>query len=360
MFWSGYVLPLIGANSVDGFGLGVGGELFERESKEGHGYTLKITGSTYETVTLHYTSQYGQLELRGDTTWIFRAGYQTWNDLPYAGVGGRDVATLWSPLEEDGNVIRAPYAMVAGAHPLGDTKWRGYGQAYLHPAYVDALPGGLLDERRPFGADGGGYGDLGVGAELDTTDRWPLPLTGSRAEVGARLGLTLVPHDAEPLVGLYAEHIRWFSVVRDDRLVVGVRAQVEKSFGERPVWEQGVTGGRWRDELGFEQTLSGYGRIRTRGDGLMALETEVRPHLGTWDLPWFTLDFYGSGFAELAWLYDRNDPGPPLPSVGFGPEILYQRASQVRPFVTWGWRSDEPGGARRPVPLFGLSVMDPL
>jgi hypothetical protein len=322
-YWSGYVLPLVGANSVDGFGLGLGGELFQRAHRGDHGYRLKLTASTYETVTLGYTSQYAQLEVRGDGTWIARAGYQTWSDLPYAGAGGEAVATLWADGQEGGNTIRAPYAMLAAARPLGSTSWRGYTQLYLHPAWVGPAPGGLLDQQDPFGVGGGLYGDLGVGLELDTTDRWPLPDAGTRAELAARIGATAADGALEPLVGGYAEVIQWVPVLSRDRLVVGLRGQAEKTIGARPVWEQGVAGGRWRDELGFEQALSGYGRLRTRGDGLVTAAVEVRPHLFTWTLPWFTLDFYGSMFAEVGWLYEGWDPGPPLPSVGIGPEILY-------------------------------------
>ncbi|MCB9684851.1 MAG: hypothetical protein H6738_14375 [Alphaproteobacteria bacterium] len=308
-------------------------------------------------MTLHYTSQYAQIELRGDVTWIVRGGYQVWNDLPYAGVGGADIATLWSPEIELGNAIHAPYAMVAGARPVGEG-WRTYGQLYLHPAQVDAAPGGLLDQERPFGSDGGVYGDLTVGAELDTTDRWPLPDRGARAEVDVRAGATLTDGALSPLAGAHAELVRWWPAT--EGVVIGVRGVAEHSVGPRPMWEEGVTGGRWRDELGFEQVLSGYGRIRTRGDGLLAAELEVRPRLFHAELPWFTVDAYASLFAEEAWLFDGWDPGPPLPTIGFGPELLYQRASQLRPFVAWGWRTDEVGGPRRPVPQFGLSVMDPL
>lgn len=357
-YWSGYVLPLFGANSTDGVGFGLGGELFERPDRAGHGYRLKLTASTWETLSLHYTSQYAQLELRHAVTWIVRGGYQVWNELPYAGVGGEDVATLWAPEQELGNVLHAPYAMVAGAHPIGATPWRGYAQLYLHPAWLEAAPGGRMDELRPFGVDGGGYGDLTLGAELDTTDRWPLPDDGIRGEVDARVGASLVDGAVEPLAGAHAEVIRWWTAVPG--VAVGLRGVVEHSVGPRPLWEQGVTGGRWRDELGFEQVLSGYGRIRTRGDGLIAAALEVRPLLVHLELPWFAVELHASLFAEQAWLFAGGDPGPPLPSLGFGPELLYQRASQLRPFVSWGWREDQAGGPRRPMPQLGLSVMDPL
>jgi hypothetical protein len=67
-----------------------------------------------------------------------------------------------------------------------------------------------------------------------------------------------------------------------------------------------------------------------------------------------------SGMAEVGWLFDRWDPGPILPTVGGGPELLWQQAIQVRPFIAFGWRSDAPGAPRVPVPQYGISFVDPL
>lgn len=334
-------------------------EIFSRPQREDYGYRLKISASSYQTWDLSYTSQYAQLELRGSTTWVVRGGYQAWGDLPYAGVGGDAVSRLHPDPVERGNSLRAPYAMVAAARPIGDG-WRAWTQVYAHPAWLDAADGGLLDANAPFGAEGGVYGDLSIGVERDTTDRWPLPGRGHRAELDLRAGGAWAERGVEPLLGVHAEWIRWWSVVPDGAFVVGLRAVGDQALGARPPWEQSISGGRWRDEIGFEQAFSGYGRVRTRGDGWGAAAIEARPRLFAWTVHGATIDGYLSVFADLGWLFDGPEPGPPMPSVGLGPELLWQRGSQIRPFVSWGWRAESPDGPRRPVPQFGLSVNDPL
>lgn len=352
----GYGLPTLGGNTTDGFGMGLGGELFSRPADKDFGYRWKLTLSIWAT-TRGYTSFFSQFERRTDTSHdLVRFGVQSWRNLPYAGVGGEMVSVGHGPAAEIGNRIAGPYAMLAHSHLVGP-RLRAYAQAWLHPVWVKPNEGGLLDTLDPFAARGGAYGDLTVGLELDTTDRWPMPTAGVRAEADVRGGGTWSEADFEPLVGAHAELITWSEL--DRHLVVGTRVVAEKSFGERPPPEQFVTGGRYRDEIGFEQALAGYGRIRPRGDGLVAGMVEVRPYFFTVGRRW-TLDVHASVFAEMGWLFAKNDPGPPMPTIGGGPLLLWQKGSQLRPFVAYGWWSDELGGARRPVAQVGLSVTDPL
>jgi hypothetical protein len=355
--WSGYGVPVFGANSIDGFGLGVAGEVFERPRSQEFGYRFKLSVSSWLTVSLNYISQYGQAEYRGRRHYLFRLGYQVWQNMPYAGVGGGDVSVDWGDAEGL-NKIRGPYVMAAVSQPFS-THRKGYVQLYAHHLGVDPFADGLLDRADRFDETGGSYADVTVGLEWDDTDRWPMPLRGGRAEVDARVGGTLADGGPEPLFGAHGEIIRWTSDPHD-RITLGGRFLVEKSFGERPFFEQFVTGGRWRDELGFDQAVVGYGRLRSRGDGVVAGMVEVRPHLVT-VLPFgLELGVDASFFAEQAWLFDGNDPGPPLPSVGFGPDLLWQRGSQIRPFLVWGWWSDSPDDPRSPRMLYGISVQDPL
>lgn len=356
--WSGFGLPYAGVNSVDGIGFGAGGEIFGRPEGT-YGYLVKLTLSTWFTTSFNYNSHYAQLEWRGAWHALGRLGYQGWNNMLYAGEGGADVLVDWGP-RELGNGIRAPYAMFALSRPLWREDTRGYAQLYGRYAHSSPAPGSLLDERQPHGAGPTIYGDLTLGFERDTTDRWPLPTDGYRAEIDARLGASgtglAVPH---PLVGAHAELITW-TTLGTSRFTVGTRNVVEKSAGLRPYTEQNVTGGRWRDELGFEQPLSGYGRLRTRGDGVVASLVEVRASLFHTRHDFFDVAGYVSVYAEQAWLFDGWDPGPPMPSVGIGPVAVWQGASVFRPFFAWGWRADAPGGDRSPSMQFGISLTDPL
>lgn len=358
--WFPLLLPAIGYNSTDGVGFGVGGEVYSRPPGQAYGYRWKLTGGSWTTLGFDYLSHHVRFDWRDEQAWLGKVGYRSWNDLVYAGVGGEDAATLRPAGVESGNRVAGPYAFVGVAFPLDRLPLAPYVQGYFRSVGVTPAEGGLLDERDPYGAHGGVYGDVTVGVELDTTDRWPLPIAGTRAEIGVSAGWCDARRDdVEPLGGVHAEVQRW-QPLAGERLVIGGRAVADHSVGRRPFFEQEVAGGRWRDELGYDQILSGYGRTRTRGDGVVAALVEVRPLLGRTDHAFWDLAAYLSLFAEQAWLFHGFDPGPPMPSVGVGPEVVWQRALQVRPFVAWGWRSEADGGGRRPVPQLGVSFLDPL
>ena len=357
--WSGYGLPYAGFNSVDGVGFGAGGEIFAREPDDDYGYVVKITLSTWFTTSRNYNSHYIQVEYRHSRFHLLgRIGYQGWTDILYAGKGGADVSVDWGQ-REGGNTLRAPYGMFAASRSLRRETHKLYAQAYFRQA--QSIPGrrSLLEERQPYGVDGGVYSDLTVGGELDTTDRWPLPNKGTRAEVDVRGGGTFTTDGFSPLVGVHAEYIHWQPLI-GERLVLGTRVLASKSAGDRPYFEQNVTGGRWRDELGFEQAFSGYGRLRTRGDGQLAALGELRTYLFRTNRDFLDFTTYFSVFAEEALLFDEWSPGPHMPSVGFGPIAVFQSASVLRPFVSWGWQSETPDGRRQPSYQVGLSLMDPL
>lgn len=357
--WGGLVLPLFGANSTDGAGFGLGGELFARPRSMTDGYVVKLQALGWVTTSWQYTSDYIQVDYRGDRVhWLGRAGYRGWSNLAYGGSGGADVLLMRGD-EELGNTLRAPFAFLGVATPIG-TNVKLYGQLYARQ--VSSRPGeaSLLDERRPFASDGGFYTDTTVGVEYDTTDRWPMPVQGWRAEIGPRFGVTRTPDGAvSPLVGLYAEAIRWQPLI-GERLVLGARAVFDRTIGRRPYFEQEVAGGRWRDELGSEQALAGYGRTRTRGDGFAAIAVELRPLLFQVDHSFFDLDIGLSFAAEEAVLFDGPRVGPHMPTLGAGPYLTWKGAIQLRPMMNWGWRADTPGGPRRPVPQFVISFTDPL
>ena len=253
--------------------------------------------------------------------------------------------------------MRGPYFSGAVSR-LCDPTWRVYGALYLHPTTVKPNPSGLLAQRAPLGVNGEIYGDATVGVEGEKTDRWPMPMQGWHGEVDARVGATLADASVHPLVGVHTEIIGWHPII--GKFVIGGRLAIEKSFGDRPMQEQFNTGGRFRDETGLDESFSGYGRIRTRGDGMVAAELELRPFLFDLHPKKWDLQGYLSLYAEQGWLFVGNDAGPPMPTLGAGPELLWQKGSQLRPYISFGWRSDTLGGKRYPVPQYGLSIVDPL
>lgn len=352
------MLPVAGANTVDGLGVGLGGEVFARRASQDFGYDVKLTGLLWVTTRLDYTSDWLRLEVVGDPLTVYgQVAYRGWKNLRYAGVGGADVLLDHGPVEA-GNTLAGPSAFVGLSTPVG----RGlsvYGQLYGRVVRVDPGEGSLLEADQPLGSSGGGYSDLTVGLYLDRVDRWPLPTRGLRGEIDLRGGATLSPGAQEALAGVHGEIIGWQPVL-GEHLVLGGRLLAARTVGERPFFEQSATGGKWRDELGSEQAFSGYGRTRTRGDGAVAGMVELRPFFGRTNHSFWDIGLYASLFAELGYLFEGSDPGPPMPTVGLAPELLWQSAIQLRPFIAWGWRAEAPGDARQPGMQFGVSFLDPL
>lgn len=358
LVWGGIAVPLFNFNAQDGLGFGAGGEVYARPKSWTEGYRIKLTLQLFATLGFRYTSNHFWFDINlGKVQFLGRVGYRGWRNSLYAGVGGEDVANDWGP-REGRNGLQSPVGYVGVFVPVVGQKVKVYGQVYAHGLWSRPNPRGLLDERAPFGAEGGFYGDVTGGLEWNTVDRWPMPKKGLRGEVDLRVGLGRDRYRVEPLVGAHAEAFGWWTFW--DRLTFGGRMVVEKSAGERPFFEQDSTGGRWRDELGMEQTFTGYGRWRTRGDGLVAAMVEVRPELYHARHKVFDTSFHLSAFGELGWLFKGGDIGPVLPTIGGGPEILFRGAIQARPFIAVGWQTDVPGGPRHPSLQYGISFLDPL
>lgn len=354
--WGGIGIPYASANSTDGFGLGLGGEVFRRPPGEDEGYDLKFSVSTYFALSGKYHSHFAQMELYRRHDVLVQLGYSRWSNLVYAGSGGEDVARLNPPEAESGNLLSAPFAMVFVAAPVG--KWKVYGQGFTRFGNADARPGGLLDADRPYGARGGAFGQAAVGVFRQRIDRWPLPREGWMLD--ASLFANLAGErggDLAPSGGYFAEGSGWLAA--GSHLSFGARAHFTNTFGTQPFFVQELLPGRLKDELGYEQPLTGYGRTRSRGDGLWAVAVEARPYAGRVRKGFIDIALYGSVFVEEAFLFAGTDPGPHMPTVGTGFDLVWQGATVVRPYAAWGWRT-EPGRKRHAVPQFGLALKSPL
>ncbi|MFT7518867.1 MAG: hypothetical protein ACI9MC_001001 [Kiritimatiellia bacterium] len=356
--WGGLVLPLFGATSSDGVGLGLGGEVFRRKAGESEGYHAKLAVQLYANVRLDYTNDYVRFELNDRTSWLASAGYLAWSNMLYAGVGGADVVIDHGE-KELGTSLGGPTASVLAARSMFGDRTQLFVQAYGRGVSVEPGADSLLADRAPLGSTGAVYGDLTLGVHRRKVDRWPLPVGGSSVEASVRLGGTLAEGSVRPLGGVMLEAMGWRGVF-GDRVVIGGRGLFEHTLGERPFFEQDRVGGRSRDELGSEQALAGYGRVRTRGDGVLAGLVEVRPALFAVGQGFFDFQFHLSLVAEQGWLFREGRPGPPMPTLGVGLPVLFQKAIVVRPFMAWGWIRDDALGPRSPRPQFGISLMDPM
>ncbi len=356
--WGGIGLPLVNYNTTDKLGFGAGFEVYDRKVGE-TGYRNRLSVSTFWTTSGNYGSNYLQYERRGKVLLVTRFTYRLWKNMIYVGSGGDDVSVSWDPDDSMGNSVQGPQLFGSVMVPVRNTPVYLWAQAYLRYTLVDAKPGGILDQTQAFGIDGGFYFDVSAGLLINEVDRWPLPNRGIRLEASGRAGGTAAPGGFKGLGGVNLEATGWLPLA-GQWLVLGNRLLVDKTWGERPFWEQENLGGQFRDELGYEQPMTGYARSRTRGDGAIALLTELRPYFGKTRHPTVDLGFYLSVFAEAAWLFDKGDPGPFMPTIGVAPELLWQGAVPLRPFISLGWFSDEPGGTRRPVSQIGITLLSPL
>ncbi len=363
--WFPFVLPFAGYTSTDGFGVGAGGAVYSRPIAWDEGYRWRVSGQLWTTLGFAYQSHSVNVDWRGDRNRIVGTmGYRRWDNLLFAGEGGGDVLLHQDEREGD-NFAVGPYAFFGLARQFPGSPIAPYLQTYLRSVHVEPHPGGLLDERVPDGVGGGIYGDVTLGAEVLDTDRWPVPNRGTTGELSVSAGISSthawgpVDRTRGAVANVHGEITRWQPLI-GERLVLASHALFDHSVGPRPFYELEVMGGRWRDELGNDQPLSGYGRTRTRGDGVVTAMIELRPLVFRTNHKFWDIGMYGSFYAEEGFLFDGWDPGPHLPSLGVGTTLLWQKALQMRPFIAWGWRADEPGGARHPVPQFGVSFQDPL
>ncbi len=360
--WGVVPVPLLNFNRVDGIGFGAGAEIYSRLAGQSVGYRDRISVSTYWTTTGSYGSTYLQYERR-EAAYILlgRVTYRQWDNLNYVGVGGRDVATDYDLELAGGNHMRSPQVVINYAYQVPGSPLMVWTQGAYRFAEVEAKEGGLLDQDRPLGWEGGHYADLSVGLSILETDRWPLPNKGIRADGGVFAGATWTPDGrTTPVGGVFGEIIGWVPVVGED-FVIGLRGVYEQAWGDKPFFEQDWVHGPERDEIGYEQMITGYARTRSRGDGLAASIIELRPMLYQSRHPFWDVRLYFSVYGEAGWLFDDGDIGPWLPTVGVSPQIMWQGALQLRPFLALGWFWDGPEDTtRRAITQFGLSLKGPL
>ena len=357
--WGGVIVPLVNYNTTDGLGFGVGGEFYDRRRGQDSGYRNRLTPSVFWTTSGNYGSVILQYERSGRHLLFARATYLQWRNIPYVGVGGRQVSVDRPEEESTGNTVQGPTLLLTGMYGVKNTPVMLWAQLYGRYAYSEAKPGGILDQSDAFGRGKALYTDVSLGLAVRETDRWPLPNRGVSSEVSVRLGGTFSEQNFEFLSGTHVEVAGWWPVV-GQWLVIGGRSVFDRTWGQRPFWDKEWLGGLRRDEVAYEQMLTGYGRSHVRGDGLVATLIEIRPYFGKTRHDFFDIGFYASLFAETAHLIDGSDPGPHMPTLGVAPELLWQGATQLRPFVAFGLFSDTVGGPRDWRPQVGISLLGPL
>ena len=243
-----------------------------------------------------------------------------------------------------GATTRDRHGLRQRARSVGNTPLHFYAQAYARWARVEAADGGPLDQDSPLGIDGASA-PTPARAYVNEVDRWPVPRKGVHPR-SFRAGGTargLRPWWA------FGELMAWYPIV-GDWLVIGGRTVLDKTFLGRPLLRAGVSSGQERDEVAYEQMLTGYGRTRTRGGGVFATMFQVRSKIAHGRSGFFDLALYAGAYVETAFLFEGNSC--PRASVGVCPTLC--GGVVVRPFLAC-WFSDEPGGERTPSSQFGVS-----
>jgi len=338
--------------------LGLGGQIYARPKDQEDGYTFAMTASLYANFRFDYTHNFIRFESKGPVDWLATVGYSGWKNLVYAGAGGQSVLLI-RPEQEGENSAAMPFMWLAFSAPFGQKGWALTGQSSFTYAKTSANPDGLLDEIAPLGLGTSVYTDASIGVFFDEHDHWPLPNKGTQFEASLRAGLTSTSGRVHPMGSIQTQFIHWTPLWKD-LFVLGLRFYGEADFGQRPFYQQDRSGLLWRDVLGEEQILVGYGKNRPRGNGIAAAALDLRFQYAHHHGKFWDIQAYLSLFAEEAWLWDGTDPGPHMPSVGVAPVVLFQHAIILRPFIAWGWRADSIDDPRRPVPQFGLRLLDPL
>jgi len=357
-------LPVVAANNYDGLLVGVAGQYSYRPRQLSYGYLFRMTFSGTINLNLDFANIVSQIEYRGKRSWDGMIRYRSQRNYPYSGNGGAAAVQLKD--DEGGNAYREFSYFLSTDAQIGNVKGlRWYVGQALTAVGTDPVPGGNLDLQDPFGANGGIYADVTGGILYKVMDRFPRPVEGWYGEFGTRVAIAAESHEGESgphvagVVGLFAQFNRWQPLYKD-WLVLGIRAVGDYTFGHRPFFDATRLGGIERMTLSLDKVFTGYGLYRYGGDGVMDTLIELRGKIWHFDYPRFDLLLNISAYGEVGYVFERWDPGPPLPVVGGSMDFILFGMIYLRPFLSAGWTIAPGETVRKARPLFGLSARGTL
>jgi len=346
---SGYVLPSAAVDTDDGFGAGARAALAWKQ--DGYApYKLGVSAVAY-----FATSGYQSHRLRIDRVGLGQQrrlrvtlflAYRSWLNDRYYGLGNGTLRSLpFADITDKGDPrsryyryrLFQPMGQLTGRYELvDDGPWELFGA--LNPKYsvVEAYPGSLLEEERPYGFPGGGLMQVIGGILHDTREPEIAPMSGHFFELSARAAPN-IDLQAGGFGGALASARLYTG---GERLVLAHRTMAEVLVGNVPFYEMVHWGGS-EPIAGFGggNTLRGVPFGRWRGPGKAVAQTELRwtflehPLMGdpfAWELtPWVDV-----GAAFLA---GEEGPDMPLhPGAGGAIRVMYNDTFVGRIDSGWG------------------------
>ncbi len=207
--------------------------------------------------------------------WDARLRYRAWSRAPYFGLGND------TPRQDEADVNATWYLWdsetLAGRtnlrHPLGPSPWEVYGTLVVQRQGVGLNPTSLLSGERPEGVDGGTMVTAGLGLFRDTRSNEIDPFDGTALDLQLRGSHPWLRSDWS-WWGAHASWRGWWEAL--PRVVLASRLLVDSTFGGEPFFNQAYIGGLGRGTLGGRYFLRGLSEERLRGDGVAAVQGELR------------------------------------------------------------------------------------
>lgn len=284
---SGYVLPSAAVDTDDGFGAGARAALAWQQ--EGYApYKFALQASTY-----FATSGYMNHRFRFDRTGIgvqkrwritLHVAYRRWLYDRYYGIGNLTLRTPGAAqatersdpaylseryrLDQPGGQVTIRYELEQGS------PWEVFLSQGLRYSLVQLYDDSLLEAQQPYGVQGGGVLQVGVGVLHDTRDPEIAPKRGHFYELSLRAA-PAIDAEAGGFGGGLAS-ARWYASPHP-KLTIAHRTMVEHLLGRVPFYEMVHWGGS-EPIAGFGggNTLRGVPFGRWRGPGKAVAQTELR------------------------------------------------------------------------------------